>query len=257
MVLLNNEWLIDFSVAPSVEPLKSKKKIVTGKEAKRIWERLRNNHRDALRRQKTQKPKSGAGPSNRGAGLSNKLWRLQDQMAFLIPYMAIRTSTSNSKSNEEIDGNDEAQSESQESELDNEESQVNEQEIDQQAEQSSTDIYQARKKRYYKRNILNDFVNRSIRSMNEHEEALVNSRRERERLINNRTNDFTVSNVKNDSLFHFFISMYESTKILSSLSQHTIKNGLFSLVSQEESKQLLQHQPCTNSRNTKSTEIDN
>ena len=64
------------------------------------------------------------------------------------------------------------------------------------------------------------------------------------------TNNFTVNNVKNDPLFHFFMSMYETTKRLPPISQHAIKTSIFSCVSQEESKHLIQNSPQSYSSNT-------
>lgn len=49
---------------------------IAGSEAKKSWEKLRNTHRDALRRQKISKPKSGSGAVN------IKSWRFQENMAF-------------------------------------------------------------------------------------------------------------------------------------------------------------------------------
>lgn len=64
------------------------------------------------------------------------------------------------------------------------------------------------------------------------------------------TNDFTVNNVKNDPLFHFFMSMYETTKRLPPISQHAIKTSVFACVSREESKNLAQNSPHSHSSNT-------
>ncbi|XP_055627966.1 uncharacterized protein LOC129769613 [Toxorhynchites rutilus septentrionalis] len=50
-----------------------------GSEAKKCWEKLRNNHRDALRRQKISKPKSGSGAVN------IKPWRFQKKYGILNP----------------------------------------------------------------------------------------------------------------------------------------------------------------------------
>ena len=60
-----------------------------GIEAKKSWEKLRNNHRDALRLKKISKPKSGSGAVN------IKAWRFQENMVFLILHMANRSSNTN------------------------------------------------------------------------------------------------------------------------------------------------------------------
>ncbi|KAG5871776.1 hypothetical protein JTB14_023460 [Gonioctena quinquepunctata] len=79
------------------------------------------------------------------------------------------------------------------------------------------------------------------KSIEEHHQGVANRQREREPLLNNTSNDFTMSHVKNDPLFHFFFSMYESIKQLPQLSQHEIKTGIFALVAEEESKTLSQY----------------
>lgn len=170
-------------------------------------------------------------------------------MAFLIPYMANRPSITNIEdSNENTHSNDKtqdadepSQSQRDTEEIDIEETQGDEAESQshtQEVDQSLTNREQTPTRKRRKRDTLSDLLNKSVQ---EHQERVANRQREREHL-KNITNDFTISNVKHDSLFHFFMSMYESTKLLPVCSQHTIKTGLFAMVSQEEAKSLPQIQ---------------
>lgn len=83
------------------------------------------------------------------------------------------------------------------------------------------------------------------KSIQEHQERVAKRQREREHLKN-----ITISNVKHDPLFNFFMSMFESTELLPVCSQHTIKPGLFALVSQEEAKTLSQIQYPSSQRSS-------
>lgn len=206
---------------------------------------MRNNHRDALRRQKILKPKSGSGAVN------IKSWRFQENMAFLIPHMANRSTITNIEDNEPSPGSSntiDIENNIQDNITDQE---LRDEELNQTLKPSTDpSADQGNKRKRHKRNTLNDLLSKSIE---DHERRAANRQQERERLNANTTNDFTISNVKNDPLFHFFISMYETTKSLPPLSQHNIKTNIFSLVSQEEAKNLVQYSPrphSTNSRNS-------
>ena len=48
--------------------------------------------------------------------------------------------------------------------------------------------------------------------------------------------------------------MYETTKILPPLSQHSIKTNIFTLVSQEESKNLVEYSPRPHSSNSQNSD---
>lgn len=214
---------------------------ITGNEAKKTWEKLRNNHRDALRRRTNSKPKSRSGDNI-------KTWRFQDNMAFLIPHMAKRTANIHEETYQAH--SDTRAVDNQENSMDNQESQSSHEETNAiKAEPPSTDVstdQTTNKTSKHKRNTLNYLFNRSIEG---HQRSRVTTRRERRRLNNN---DFTCNNVKNDPLFHFFISMYETTKRLPPQSQLTIKTNVFSLVSQEESQNIAPHSP--HSRNAQITD---
>lgn len=68
-----------------------------------------------------------------------------------------------------------------------------------------------------KKNTLNNLLTKSVEG---HERRAAKRQQEREHLIANTSNDFTISNVKNDPLFHFFISRYvrEYKKIAATVS---------------------------------------
>ncbi|KAG5880079.1 hypothetical protein JTB14_011582 [Gonioctena quinquepunctata] len=138
----------------------------------------------------------------------------------------------------------ETQDNNQESQVNNQEFQVNNQGANRSVELSLTETEPTQPRKRRKRNSLNDMLNKSIE---EHHQRVANRQRKRERLLNNTSNDFTMSNVKNDPLLHFSISMYESTKQLPQLSQHKIKTGIFALVAEEESKTLSQYPSRTGS----------
>ncbi|KAL4707401.1 hypothetical protein ACJJTC_008586 [Scirpophaga incertulas] len=178
-----------------------------GNEAKKSWEKLRNNHRDALRRQKMLKRKSDS------STVAIKSWRFQEKMAFLIPYMAKRTSATNI--NEEIPSDPGSSSVirngMKDIVTDNQESR--EEEFSQIPESQSTGTSDhVNKIKTHKKNTKKDLLHKSF---NVHERRAATGQQEWKRLIAKaKNNDFTISNVKNDPLFHFFISMYETTKRL-------------------------------------------
>lgn len=208
-----------------------------GNEARRAWEKLRNNHRDALRRQKNVKRKSVSGADN------IRPWRYQGLMEFLKPHMGNRTNKTNLLE-ESHDEPSQIHSDSTE----NESEKIKENYgyrtssvESQSSELSSTGTGRVHKIKRHKRKMANVSMNPSIEG---HEEV------DRQRKRTDTSNDFTVNNVKNDPLFHFFMSMYETTKSLPPLSQHTIKTNIFSLVSHEESKHLMKCSPRPQSSNT-------
>nr|XP_023024081.1 uncharacterized protein LOC111512214 [Leptinotarsa decemlineata] len=223
-----------------------------GSEAKKSWEKLRNNHLDALRRQKMSKPKSGSGAVN------IKAWRYQENMSFLIPHMANRPSNTNV--NEDLLNDESSHSNSNTiendiqknfSDTDIHESGVEETNETPESQSTRTAADQGNKRRRTK-NTLNNLLTKSIE---DHERRAAKRHQERERLIVNTNNGITISNVKNDPLFHFFISMYETTKRLPPLSQHNIKTNIFSLVSQEESKNLMEYSPRPHSSYSQSSDV--
>lgn len=63
--------------------------VISDALTKSIWERLRNNHRDALRRQR-QSMKSGT-----SAASVTKMWKFQKQMEFLLSFMMNRQRDTN------------------------------------------------------------------------------------------------------------------------------------------------------------------
>ncbi|XP_074035400.1 uncharacterized protein [Leptinotarsa decemlineata] len=226
---------------------------IAGSEAKKSWEKLRNNHRDALRRQKMSKLKSGSGAVN------IKAWRYQENMSFLIPHMANRPSNTNV--NEDILNDESSHSNSNTiendiqknfSDTDIHESGV-EETIETPESQSTRTAADQGNKRRRTMNTLNNLLTKSIE---DHERREAKRQQERERLIANINNDITISNVENDPLFHFFISMYETTKRLPPLSQHNNQTNIFSLVSQEKSKNLMEYSPRPHSSYSQSSDVE-
>ncbi|KAF9809323.1 hypothetical protein SFRURICE_006796, partial [Spodoptera frugiperda] len=206
-------------------------------EAKKTWEKLRNNHRDALRRQKLTRWKNEP----------LKPWRYQRQMAFLVPYMAKRTNPNNANIgvNEDTLNDESCHSNSNTIEKDMQKD-VSDTDMLQSEDEESDESYAGTASdqgngRRLKESALDKLL---IKSIKNHERRAAKRQQEREQIIANTNNDCTISNVKNDSLFHFFISMYETTKKLPLQSQLNIKTNLFSLVTTEESKHMMEMLAC-------------
>lgn len=208
-----------------------------------MWTKLRNCHRDALRRQKKMF-KSGAGAE------IVKQWKFQKQMEFLLPYMENRKRSAN------IFDSDDEQSDSADTEVsqvlettdletqtpimenhyvleeDNEVHNNKEQEdsVEKLKNTPSTSgmklIFKEPQKKTTKKDI-GSLIQQSI--VNREQRAKERSI-ERQKLIDLKT--------PNDPLYHFFMSMYQTTHKMPPASQLIIKNKLFEVVSQVESELL-------------------
>lgn len=168
-------------------------------------------------------------------------------MAFLVPYMAKRTNPNNANIgvNEDTLNDESCHSNSNTIEKDMQKD-VSDTDMLQSEDEESDESYAGTASdqgngRRLKESALDKLL---IKSIKNHERRAAKRQQEREQIITNTNNDCTISNVKNDSLFHFFISMYETTKKLPLQSQLNIKTNLFSLVTTEESKHMMEMLAC-------------
>ncbi|KAG8240440.1 hypothetical protein J437_LFUL003154 [Ladona fulva] len=194
-----------------------------GEAAKDQWRKLRDCHRDALRRQK----RKGL------VGIVTKSWMYQKQMEFLLPYMfnkntsAIMNDTieeinSESQCQEEASSdaqNDDIQLQIQDSETESDISFFNKDREHQiskspQSKTKKTDIASLLQLTYEKHN-RNSKEREVIRK-----QIIEEKRREEMR--------------KNDALYQFFMSMYNSTRAMPKYVQVQVKRKIFESVTVAE-----------------------
>nr|CAH7714497.1 unnamed protein product [Callosobruchus chinensis]CAH7719288.1 unnamed protein product [Callosobruchus chinensis]CAH7727159.1 unnamed protein product [Callosobruchus chinensis]CAH7742586.1 unnamed protein product [Callosobruchus chinensis]CAH7752187.1 unnamed protein product [Callosobruchus chinensis] len=213
--------------------------LMNGAVAKSKWEKLRHAFRDALRRQKRMK-RSGA-PAE-----AIKLWKYQKEMGFLQPFMANRKREGNLQDDSNSDDSD-APNESFQDSVSNDPEQLtmntmsDNEEFDIFPPSSSTasssnppatpsnsqenEDTTTRKKNAKKNTtaiaalLRKNFETRQKMSAQRSEE--------RKQLMEEAT-------APKDPLYHFFITMYETTKRMPLTSQCTVKNKIFQVVSNME-----------------------
>lgn len=238
--------------------------VLTGDEAKAVWTKLRNCHRDALRRQK-KCLKSGA------AATRTKQWKYQKQMEFLLPYMANRPREGNLL-DDDGDNIEEAmqQTEDVDSELMEGETLGAEEmpenggdigEADNFISDTPTDIdvghitgsednNDKEQSEQSKRSATGEVPVRttsSLRNKKRKKDDISNllklSIQQREKRAEERALERKKMDKENDHLYHFFISMYELTKKMPPSFQHMARNNVFQAVSQVEADylQMLTH----------------
>lgn len=210
--------------------------VFTGETVKTMWTKLRNCHRDALRRQKKMF-KSGAGAE------TVRQWKFQKQMEFLLPYMENRKRSANivDSDDEQSDNADTEVSQiletpqtpilenNYELEEDNE-VRSNKEREDSVEKLKDTPSSAGRKftvkepQKKMKKNDIGTLIQQSIANR---EQRAKERSIERQKLVDLKT--------PNDPLYHFFMSMYQTTYKMPPASQLTIKNKLFEVVSQVES----------------------
>ncbi|CAH1991873.1 unnamed protein product [Acanthoscelides obtectus] len=180
----------------------------SGSEAKVVWEKLRHCHRDALRRQKNC-VKGGS------SAVSLKPWRYQKEMEFLLPHMANRKKYANV-----IGSGDE-----------NNEVYENCREggriLEPAGDESGGGIH-----RNYTEEI--DLSEDSIfshpgSSTNDTPPPWKKMKTDNEEKSSAQTTEISV--LMNDPLYHFFMSMYETTKKMPETSQLRLKDRIFRAVS--------------------------
>ncbi|XP_067006757.2 uncharacterized protein [Anabrus simplex] len=180
-----------------------------GEAAKEQWRKLRDCHRDALRR---QKKKIG------DATAINKLWIYQKQMEFLLPHMA-----SNFRDSEIMEMAENFTEVGENSgELDNQN--------DHEVGVNESPVVKKKHKKADEYNILREALDEMIK-------------RSRERDVR-RKHIFS----QDDPLLQFFMLMYNTAKRMPTASQLKIKRKLFLAVSEEEeiiNNQIINNATCT------------
>ncbi|KAJ8934919.1 hypothetical protein NQ314_013109 [Rhamnusium bicolor] len=206
-----------------------------GADAKNAWLKLRNCHRDALRRQR-KCFKSGA------AAVVVKPWKFQKQMEFLVPYMANRSRCGNIGDDSDYE---ESQEQAENTETENVEENVDTENVDTENSEhneddnnrdkteksvkspatpsSSSTLTSVPRNKRFKKDDIGSVLKQSIQR---HEQRAQDRALERKKLEQLKA--------PSDHLYHFFMSMYEITKIMPPASQHLVRNNVFQAVSQVE-----------------------
>ncbi|XP_049836061.1 uncharacterized protein LOC126281281 [Schistocerca gregaria] len=206
--------------------------IRNGVEAKALWEKLRHSLRDALRRQQ-KSIKSGA------LAESLKEWKFQKQMGFLQPYMASKTREGNL--NEYTDDNETTSkncvTDSPTDVVDEGEESLNMQQVT----RSIRDELQSwalpemspppQEPTSAKKMKKATFAGLLKRSIEQHEERRRWRSEERRNLL-------AQTSAPSDSLYHFFMSMYQMTRCMPLSSQYVIRNDIFRVVTEMEASLL-------------------
>lgn len=216
---------------------------ISGQSAKSIWDRLRNNHRDALRRQRNAR-RSGSPAS------IIKLWKYQKQMEFLLTFMNNRQRETNLEDN--IDDSQTFMTDNEEftDTLDiekDEESFL----LDESLQNSTQDpelieieaeasCYYASPKSNGKKSKKQDITALLKQSILSREKRAKERAAERKKIEE--------SAAPKDDLYHFFMSMYEDTKSMPPAMQLQTKVIIFNEVSKKKAELLnvqLPHNPIS------------
>lgn len=189
-----------------------------------MWDKLRHSLRDALRRQ--QKCMKSGAPAE-----SVKQWKFQKRMGILQPYMTNKTREGNL--NEDID---DSETPSQNFYIDSPTDVVEEREEslnmqqgirsarDEALSQALPEISPPTSSKQMKKDTIAGLLKRS---MEQHEERRKSRPEERKRILEK-------TSAPSDSLYHFFMSMYEVTKNMPPSSQFVVKNDVFRVVTEME-----------------------
>lgn len=190
--------------------------------------KLRNSHRDALRRQK-RLIKSGAAEI--------KLWKFQSQMEFLLRYMF----NENRETNSTYDDNHSEPPQDQSTESDNQHSddqttfaegkeelvQPNTANADYFDSSANEPVESPTLKKNPKKKLKKIHVYNLTHKTFEQREQRLKERAEERKKLEER-------NAPTDDLYLFYMSMYELTKKMPPSSQHIVRRNVFLAVSQEE-----------------------
>ncbi|GLH02096.1 Uncharacterized protein GBIM_08144 [Gryllus bimaculatus] len=206
--------------------------IQNGDEAKGLWEKLRHSLRDALRRQ--QKCLKIGIPAQ-----SIKQWKFQKHLSFLLPYMASKTREGNLDEDSETAPQPCGTDDSPEV-VDERVSNVQQgigsarSEAPPQAPPDTSSATQAEVPtpaaigtRPAKRRRKETVAGLLKRSMEQQEERRKWRSEERKRILEQLS-------APSDSLYHFFLSMYEVTKTMPPPSQFAVRNNVFRVVTDVE-----------------------
>ncbi|XP_023714352.1 uncharacterized protein LOC111868155 [Cryptotermes secundus] len=204
-----------------------------GKTAKEQWRKLRERHREALRRQKMKKTGSKAD--------IQRPWSYQHQMEFLIPYMKNRSTCTNIEQQPlaDISATEHGAKRNEEDapHFDQDEPEVgNCDELGRSQSDRSESPVPKRPKLSDQTAILRFIKTSEMRAKNRDELRKTILQREQLTLP-----------LKNDALFHFFMSMYNTTKGLSGKYQRQVRSKVYEAVSQAEEEDELEKTTRTSS----------
>lgn len=214
---------------------------VTAKVAKNTWKKLRDNHREALKRQKDGK--SGQAAKN------TRIWKYQKVMEFLVPYMQNRNTTGNySQDDSQVS---QESNPTQVSELDEDNFEVvNESAHGSVNENSQSSNTTAASSETTSQNTSTPLTRKRVHSV-QHEilnfvkiQQTDREKRKTERDLRNQVLD------KMDDMDHFFLSVCESTKKLPKPAQLRLKRKIFNLVTEEEELQIYNDMYASESYNS-------
>ncbi|XP_045473230.1 uncharacterized protein LOC123679791 [Harmonia axyridis] len=193
-----------------------------GDEAKEMWMKLRNNHRDALRRHKR---------STKNGTPNFKPWKYQSKMEFLLPFMVNLyrdMNLTNDLTNDE-DHSEHTVRHKLEPHFDDQ-IDVEDGELDQVNPEENVDW----------ENSLDTFLNEPAESPPP--PATKKPKKEMKKIDydspNRETFGCSEEKKSSDHLYLFFMSMYELTKKMPPTSQHIVRRNIFLSVSQEEARLL-------------------
>nr|CAI5851725.1 unnamed protein product [Callosobruchus analis] len=231
-----------------------------GNDAKTAWMKLRNCHRDALRRQKKCMRRC-VPPS------AIKMWRYQKQMNFLLPFMANRSQEGNVDADSDIDDNEENSQDWQIQEAEDLEQQVLD--YTNTTQQTITETTESNQSQGWSST---SNIKNIIKSSLTEDPSLSPKRRKKKAKKIKKEDTFASTNrspsdcenvdeeriyeIKeleecskplDDHLYHFFMSMYHITKKMPFAYQFAVRNDVYNVVTTTEAKcfgfQSYQHQP--------------
>lgn len=189
------------------------------------WKNLRDCFRDALRRQ--AKKKSGQGAS------TVRPWVYQKQMEFLIPFMNNRNTSSNLSESQVSETTNQAENEEElDGHLDESNGIGNELSLSEEEVQKTSEVTPPNKSnnKKMKTSDLNEAVMKSITN---YEKRAAARDEVRKTMAENKGNE------PSDPLFHFFMSMYNTTKNLPLSYQLQVKRKIFETVSEAEENTMM------------------
>ncbi|VEN61351.1 unnamed protein product [Callosobruchus maculatus] len=231
-----------------------------GNEARTAWKKLRNCHRDALRRQK-KCMRSGIPASE------IQPWRYQKQMNFLLPFMPHHNQEGNIDADSDIDNNEENSQAGQMQEAEDHEQQtLDYSDASQQMISETTECKQepgcssvTKNKNSSKKSVTEDQsmsptrkVKRAKKIQKDDVSVSINQfpsnyeNMDEDRIYEIKELEGS-SKPPDDHLYHFFMSMYYTTKSMPLAYQYTVRNDVYNVVSKAEAKcfgfQSYQYQP--------------
>ncbi|XP_030752313.1 uncharacterized protein LOC115879559 [Sitophilus oryzae] len=213
----------------------------SGDEAKSAWIKLRNNHRDALRRQKRLR-------RSRVGATDIKPWKFQAQMEFLLRYMVNESRDTNFM--DDVEDRSETPSEEEQhiefeslhsddpaNNVENDEASVLPQNFNVDTDEDDTGNSPAnyepaipppsQSKKKVKKVDIDSLLKKTI----EQREERAKQRKQGRKRLKERI-------APKDDLYLFFMSMYEQTNKMPLQSQHVVRRNVFHTVSREQARLL-------------------